>query len=207
MVSKSPLMAPSQPLCPFIKPQPRQKNQGSRQEHRHTFISTVSSGFCLLCVGPMTSYKMQVLKVEHVTSSERLTLFHLRNQYRKEGRPAQRSESTQTEPGWGWLSCTQGNVMTKQHIPQFSGGRDKPPGRGASLQCRPARCHSDTVCSSSLIPQFAGPQPHLLNWSTLHIPSFGCSKDNCYYYSRLHLAAKMHDIYSYLLVTIMFYAQ
>lgn len=78
--------------------------------------------------------------------------------------------------------------MTKQHIPQFSGGRGKPPGRGASLQCRPARCHADTVCSYSLIPQLSGPQPHLLNWSTLHISSAGFSKKQ--YFSGQQLGAK-----------------
>lgn len=54
----------------------------------------------------------------------------------------------QVEPkqsGWGWLSCTQGNVMTKQQVPQFSGGHGTLPHRGASLHCRSVLCHANTV--------------------------------------------------------------
>lgn len=108
----------------------------------------------------------------------------------KRGDPHREASRTQTEPGWGRLSCTQGNVMTKQHIPQFSGGRGKPPGKGASPQCRPALCHADTVCSSILIPQPSGPQPHPLNWSTQH----NCSSYK-QHYARLHHVAKTSDIY------------
>lgn len=141
--------------------------------------------------------------MEHVTSSELLTLLHLRNQYRKEGRPTQRSELTQTEPGWGWLSCTQGNVITKQHIPQFSGGRGKPQSRGASLQCRPGM---DTLC---LIPQFSCPQPHLLNWSTLHSPIFWLFKEtittlDCIYPLKWMTFTVLQSLRSCLMLSIIF---
>lgn len=109
----------------------------------NTHSSVLVTIQCLFCVGPMTSNQMKVLPG--------LDFLYFCTRTENNGRP-----SVQTEPGWGWLSCTQGNVMTKQHVPQFSGGLGKPPGRGASLQCRPAYCYVATVCLSRLVAQSSG---------------------------------------------------
>lgn len=165
------------PTLPIHQTIPKNKNQGNKHEHKHIFIRTVSSGFCLFCVGPMASFQMQVCLWNILPALSFLSCSTSETRTEKRSNPLREVSWTQTEPGWGWLSCTQGNVMTKQHIPQFSGGRCKPSGRGASLQCSPAQCHADTVHSSSLTPQPSGPQPHLLNWSTLHLCSAGVSKN------------------------------
>lgn len=60
----------SEPLCPVIKSQ-------SKHEHKHShIISGISILFSVLGM-------WLVLKVEHVTSYELLTLFHFGNHYRK----------------------------------------------------------------------------------------------------------------------------
>lgn len=148
-------------------------NQGSRHEHKHMHqfceqrilhILLSDAGMFKTCYQLHASFPFPPQKPE---------------KKRKEGQPTQRSELTQTEPGWCWLSCTQGNVMTKQHIPQFSGGRGKPPGRGASLQCR-AHGAMKTPWGQS-IPPPSGPQPHLLNWSTLQVCAASWSNTQHYF--------------------------
>lgn len=147
----------------------RDKTQDRRQEHKHT--SAGHSRFCLHCVGPMISYKMQwnmSTAPSFLPCSTSETSTRLRDDpLREVSRPWQ--------PGWGWLSCTQGNVMTKQHIPQFSRGWGKPLDRGASLQCIPAQCNMTVCWPSGTSSQLANtrcpiiwPFKELLNTATLH---------------------------------------
>lgn len=141
MAITSPSRANSHPFCPFLKP------QLNMNENKHTFISAGNNTMFVLCG-------------THDQQSDagitRFGLFILLHQNRKQWATFREASVDQTEPGWGWLSCTQGNVMTKQHVPQFSGGLGKPPSRGASPQCRPAYCYVATVCLSRLVPQSSG---------------------------------------------------
>lgn len=92
--------------------------------------------------------------------------------------------------GWGWLSCTQGNVMTKQHIPQFSRGWGKPLDRGASLQCIPAQCFMTFSWHSGISSQPVNPKCPII-WPFKEIPntaSLHCMFVYIYTYTCLSLA-------------------
>lgn len=131
----------SHPLGPFIKPQSRTQVKKAGMLHIDIFIS--SSGFCCSTRGRLSDAALfQSVTCYQLWAS---FLFHLRHPNRKEEPPTQ--SGSRPEQSLVGADCHVPKVTSwpKKHIPQFSGGRGKPPGRGASLQCGPARCHADTV--------------------------------------------------------------
>lgn len=83
------------------------------------------------------------------------------------------------KPGWGWLSCTQGNVMSKHLIPQFSGGWQAM-GRGASLQCRATRSIWRWSCraAQNVKPSSCFSAWHHIFWRNTHTQCyFKCRYD------------------------------
>lgn len=78
--------------------------------------------------------------------------------------PQKPEQKTQRRPAHTRVEPKQSLVGADCHVPKvtswpnstshsFLGGGARPPGRGASLQCRPAWCHADTVCLSCLLQQ------------------------------------------------------
>lgn len=151
------------------------------------FISTVSSGFCLFCIVPKAGYQWNMLPAPSFFSC-----FTSETTTEKRGNPLR--EASRPKQSLVGADCHVPKVTSWPNSTSHSflggGARRR---AGEPLYSADQHGAMQTLCSFSLIPQPSSPQPHLLNWSTLHIYSAGFSHKQ--HSPKVHLFAKMHVIY------------